>query len=45
MGYIANKPEAMTCLDHLGTEWGESPVRDGVTSIAIRTCLVFVLAT
>jgi hypothetical protein len=29
MGYIANKPESMTCIDYLGTEWGESPVRNG----------------
>jgi hypothetical protein len=29
MGYIANEPEAMACIDHLGTEWGKSPVRNG----------------
>jgi hypothetical protein len=29
MGYVANEPESMTGLDHLGTEWGESPVCNG----------------
>jgi hypothetical protein len=29
MGHVANEPESMTRLEHLGPEWGESPVRNG----------------